>query len=106
VAIHPVAFASPVLLTGTGLLRTSRQITDHLLCWDCEQRFSQNGEDWVSRHAYNGERFLLLDILRASDPVWPGYQNFGVYSGAAIEAIDMDKLVYFAFKRLLARFGS
>ena len=85
---------NPVTLTRTGLLRTSKQIADYLLCRDCEQLFNRNGEDWVSRYAYTGETFRLRDILVASQPVWPGDETLVVYSGAAIDEIDMDKLFY------------
>ena len=41
---------NPWLLTGKTAVQTSRQLKARLLCGDCEQRFSKNGENWVLRH--------------------------------------------------------
>ena len=37
----------PVRLTEELMLPTSRQTMDHLLCFDCEQNLSRNGESWL-----------------------------------------------------------
>jgi hypothetical protein len=80
---------------STGPLQNENQIKDPLLCFDCEQRFDQNGESEVL-HWINpkGKRSLLserLDVAlpRDSHPTMPRY------SGADL-GVDMDKFAYFA----------
>ena len=34
---------NPALLSGRGMVQTSKQIRDYVLCRDCEQLFSRNG---------------------------------------------------------------
>jgi hypothetical protein len=87
--------SNPVLMTGEAAIATSRQITDHLLCGDCEQRFSRLGEAWVlgSMHRPNG--FRLQDVVAALQPIGSNAE-FAYYSTAGIAGIDMDALVYFA----------
>ncbi len=38
---------NPWLLTKDAAVQTSSQLKAHLLCHDCEQRFSKNGETWA-----------------------------------------------------------
>jgi hypothetical protein len=38
---------NPWVLAGKGAVQISRQMKAHLLCADCEQRFSKFGENWV-----------------------------------------------------------
>ncbi len=38
---------NPVLIIRRVSLTTSKQITDRVLCAECEQRFSKSGEAWV-----------------------------------------------------------
>jgi hypothetical protein len=40
--------SDPVIITAKTAQVSSRQVTAHELCWDCEQLFRQNGEDWTS----------------------------------------------------------
>lgn len=43
-----------------------KQVTAHLLCWNCEQRLRNCGEDWMMRQVWNGKRFPLLDRLNVA----------------------------------------
>jgi hypothetical protein len=84
----------PVMMTPERTIITSRQMWQHLLCWDCEQLISKGGEDYVSRLIQRREDFPLLDKLNlalhyAKEP------NLVAYSGSAI-GIDTEKLAYFA----------
>lgn len=86
---------NPVLITKNISLTTSRQITDRVLCAECEQRFSKFGEAWVLANMSRCDGFSIQDALVAAKPVECN-DSFAYYSSAAIPAINMDALVYFA----------
>lgn len=89
--------ASPVVLSNDQLFQSTAQLSDYLLCSDCEQRFSRNGEAWVLRNVPRnyGEQFPILDALNAETPF---LEDGGtkVYAGARVKPLDMEKIVYFA----------
>jgi hypothetical protein len=77
-----------------------QHIKDHVLCFDCEQRFDRNGESevlyWVSPKSKTfrlGER-LKVALPRDYDPSDLD-QSINRYSGIDI-GVDMDKFAYFA----------
>jgi hypothetical protein len=86
----------PHVVTVRGRRPSSHQVTDYVLCRDCEQRFNKNGEDYVMRLVtqQNGE-FPLLEALN-SIPSQQSGKNFAAYSAAGTSDIDRDKIGYFA----------
>jgi hypothetical protein len=86
---------NPVLITSKVSLATSKQITGHVLCGECEQRFSNNGEAWVLGNMSRPEGFPIQDALVASKPIQSN-EKFAYYSSVAIPAINMPALIYFA----------
>jgi len=48
-------------LTRSRFARVPGQIKKHLLCHECEQRFSANGESWVTKFAHQ----LWREALRS-----------------------------------------
>jgi hypothetical protein len=48
----------PIMVGGGTARRSSGQIADELLCRDCEQRFSKNGETWVIENMAQQGGFL------------------------------------------------
>jgi hypothetical protein len=86
----------PVRVTPKGIFPTTNQTHDHLLCTDCEQRLTKEGENWIipllSR--VNGP-FLLRDRLLSQPPV---FQNEigAIFAGADNSEIDVPKLIHFA----------
>ena len=75
---------------------TSKQISDYLLCRECEERFHDKGEDWVLANCYRADKsFRIQEALQATSPK---YENNGVkvYSGSNVPGISSDRLVYFA----------
>jgi hypothetical protein len=87
----------PVVLSNDELLQSSAQLSDYLLCSDCEQRFSKNGEAWVLGNVPRnyGEKFPILDGLSAEVPLLTD-GGTKVYAGAKSKLLDMEKIVYFA----------
>ena len=89
--------ASPVVLSNDQLVQSSAQLSDYLLCSDCEQRFSKNGEAWVLRNIPRnyGEQFPIFDALNAETPI---LEDGGTkaYAGIHVKQLDVEKIVYFA----------
>ena len=87
----------PVVLSNDNLLQSSAQLSDYLLCSDCEQRFSKNGEAWVLGNVPRnyGEKFPILDALNAEAPLLVD-GGTKLYAGARAKLLDMEKIVYFA----------
>ncbi|MGH9343929.1 MAG: hypothetical protein ACRD19_09235 [Terriglobia bacterium] len=89
-----------VIVNKKGSFPVVKQVTGHLLCWDCEQRIRNKGEDWMMCHVWNGKttRFPLLDTLNVAVPVRP-FGDALLYSATAC-GIDADQLAYFALSVL------
>src|ERR1019366_9059715 len=43
------AVRSPIIIGSDSARNTDRQFTKYLLCHECEQRFSRNGEHWTMK---------------------------------------------------------
>jgi hypothetical protein len=86
---------NPVLITNKISLTTSKQITDRVLCAECEELFSRNGEAWVLGNMSRPEGFPIQDALAANKPIQSN-DNFAYYSSVTMPAINMTALVYFA----------
>ena len=43
----------PIIINGELAIHTNQQIKAHMLCADCEERFSKNGESWVLQHCFS-----------------------------------------------------
>jgi len=59
-------------VTDPGSVQASRQLRNFVLCWDCEQLFSKSGENYAMTQVFDcsGNRFPLLNALRAATPSW------------------------------------
>src|SRR5438034_1097961 len=59
----------PLQITRETTIQTSAQITCRLLCDECEQRFSRNGEKVVIKECCRTKgEFILREKLRAETP--------------------------------------
>jgi len=92
---HSLTNPNPVTVTPDSVLQTSQQITDYLLCEDCEQRFNLNGERWLIRHMARIDSFPIWEMLQESKPL-AANEDRVCYAGAAIPGLRMDQLLYFA----------
>jgi hypothetical protein len=87
---------NPVIVTADGMLHSSEQITEHMLCVECEQRFRHNGEDWVLKHCLRGpDEFRLREELFKAKPAISSGDS-SVYHAAALHRVDFRQLAYFA----------
>jgi hypothetical protein len=71
-------------------------VKDYLLCRDCEQAFSKNGEDYaIPLLCKDSNNFPLRELLKFAKPMGPAGDGSLVFSGLAAQ-IDTCKLAYFA----------
>ena len=86
----------PHVLSAKGRKSSSHQVKDYVLCRDCEQRFSKNGEDYVMRLVTkrNGQ-FPLPDMLNQIPTSLRG-KRWTAYVNSQTPQIDRAKLAYFA----------
>ncbi|MFB3813496.1 MAG: hypothetical protein ACE14L_05235 [Terriglobales bacterium] len=87
---------NPYLMSLEHVGQTSSQAKQYLLCPDCEQRFSRNGENPVINHCYHGDNgsFRLRD-LKTATPILSGHSG-GAYDASQIPGVDIEKIVYFS----------
>jgi hypothetical protein len=88
---------NPVVVNKKIALKTSAQISDYLLCKQCERRFSTGGEKWMMEHCWRSDSdFPLRSTLENATPVHVGHSGLSIYEGASISGVDIAKTVYFA----------
>jgi|ERR1017187_178788 hypothetical protein len=86
---------NPGLLTPQGLIQAPRQVTDHVLCFECEQQFNHKGEKYAMSHVCHRGSFPLLKILLTSKPTKSDIV-FTWFDQGSTPTIDRDALGYFA----------
>lgn len=88
---------NPWQITPEGAVQTSKQVWAHLLCAECELRFSKFGEDWIFRNGlkHNGS-FRLASVLAASPFAIDSSGMTRVYRAAGITKVNVPALTYFA----------
>lgn len=90
----------PFVVTVEGGKQSSFQTKDYVLCRECEQRFSKNGEDYVMRIVTDREgRFPFLEMLNNAPTRTIG-KDWIHYTVTDTPDIDRDKLAYFALSVL------
>lgn len=86
----------PHVLNAEGRKPSSHQIRDYVLCHDCEQVFSRNGEDYVMRLVTKRDgQFPLLETLTATPTPLRG-KKWTAYTILQTPSIDRAKIAYFA----------
>jgi len=87
---------NPVVVKTGKAFTTSRQVSASLLCGDCENRFSKNGERYVlSQCARPNGQFLLREALEiATSVIQDG--ELRVYDASAVLGSAREQYLYFA----------
>src|SRR5205814_927327 len=85
-----------VVTPGQKPKTSSHQYHEYLLCWDCEQRFSRNGEEYVMTIAQTKGKMPLLEMLDQISKPTASVNGIKAYDAAITPHIDRDKLTYFA----------
>jgi hypothetical protein len=86
---------NPMMLSERGRVQTSKQVRDYVLCRDCEQRFSANGERYAMSQVNRKGEYALLKALNASDNKRSA-GGFTFHYEVLALGIDLKKLAYFA----------
>ena len=97
---------NPHFLDETFHQQIPSQGADYLLCENCEQMFSRNGEDWALDHCYRGREIFRLHSYLANAESVVNTGTLFAYEAARIPEINADALAYFAasvFWRAAAR---
>ena len=84
----------PILISPDLVTQNQKQIKDYVLCRNCEQRFTNMGEDYLMRMLNRRNGFRMMEMIRAYPPRRTEGE-FKVYWAARM-GIDTDKLAYFA----------
>lgn len=86
-----------IVSNGTTASERSNQVSQHLLCQDCEILLQQGGESWVlAKRLMPDGSFLLRDTLKAATPSRTTGNGDIVYEAATIKDIRAEQLLYFA----------
>ena len=84
----------PIVIQSGRAVQSAAQTRTHLLCHDCEQRFSKNGEDAFFRNCYRGPgKFRLLQILQGQNPVLEN-ERFAAYTVPESENSLIEQIGY------------
>ncbi len=97
---------NPIMVTRNHAGPTSRQVSAYFLCWDCEQRFSRNGEQYVVSQCARRDRFPLRELLQGLNPIEAGPPGTAVCDVRGILGEHAEEYLYFAasiFWRAAAR---
>jgi hypothetical protein len=86
---------NPILLGQESAVQTSKQITDYLLCRECEQRLNRNGESYFLQICWRRNGFRLHAILDSATPAFVT-DRFRIYAAAKIPEINVEAISYFA----------
>lgn len=75
---------------------TSQQVRQKLLCSECEEKFNKNGEDWILKNYWSGQKFPLLDEIAKLTPASKKANISHFFITPSTSKIDLQKMVYFA----------
>ncbi len=86
---------NPITFNDRGVFQDSKQISDYLLCSECEDRLNKNGERWFLAHCSRKDQFRLDSLLNSGTPVELS-PRMKVYHAASIPGVNVEALAYFA----------
>jgi hypothetical protein len=89
---------NPILISRQISIQTARQMRQPLLCAECEQRFSRNGETYVLPRLQNRKAFPLLDRFHLAIPAYES-PSLVAFRGNAV-GFDTEKIAYFGLSIL------
>lgn len=88
--------SNPVLVTKSQATTKSFQISEYLLCPECEDRLRLGGEEWVLANGYRGTgSFPIRTLLETAKPV-ALLSQASMIDARSIPAINLAQLAHFA----------
>ncbi len=99
---------NPWQLTAKTAVRTSEQMRAPLFCWNCEQRLSKCGENWVLGHCLQRDgSFPLASILASRTPdLSSDKSSTRVYYASKVPEIDIIGIGLLCGEHILAGVNS
>jgi hypothetical protein len=85
----------PMVMTHKRVFQSSRQITAHVFCVECEDVFNRRGETWVLDKLATLKAFPLRDMVIASQAI-VDEPDFKAFSCSAIPGFQTDNVVHLA----------
>jgi hypothetical protein len=85
----------PMVLTEKRIIQSSRQITSHAFCGNCEDRFNRGGEAWTLDKLATLTAFPLRDMVVASTPEIDE-PDFKVFACDKIPNFQFEKIIHLA----------
>src|SRR5262245_55459910 len=86
---------APIVIKSVVTIKKDEQVTDFVLCAECEQRFSKNGEAWIMKYCHQPDAgFRLKEILDGMTSIGKG-DRMSFYSAVEAPEIDVEKITYF-----------
>jgi hypothetical protein len=77
-------------------MQNPSQVSQPLLCQECEIRFQQHGENWVLSRRYRSDgSFPLRNSLEAATPE-SANADTRIYDASLVKDVQVDQLTYFA----------
>ena len=85
----------PMIVTEKRVIQSSRQITAHAFCRDCEDRFNKGGESWTIEKLATLSAFPMREMVLRSLAIHdePGFKAF---SCDRISELRSEKIIHFA----------
>lgn len=91
---------NPIVVQDGKAVQTSAQTRAHLLCHDCEQRLSKNGEHAFFLNCYRGPgKFRLLQVLKEQKPLLED-DRFAAYAVPESENSVIEQIGYMGLSLL------
>jgi hypothetical protein len=88
--------SDPVVVTREVVMQTGRELKDYVLCGDCDNSLSTNGENWLlPRLARIDGSFPLYEIVRKVPPECVD-QDSTLYAVAKNAEVECEKIVHYA----------
>jgi hypothetical protein len=90
----PIGIRNDQKIKAFRVFQTSKQITGHVLCFECEQILNANGEDWVLPQLSTLKAFPLYERLTSIEPaIVEG--DLAAYESFRVPDIRTDSLIHF-----------
>lgn len=86
---------NPIKFNDDGVFQNSKQVSDYLLCPECEDRLNTNGERWFLAHCCRKNVFPLAALLDGTEMVDSSPQ-IDVYHASLIPKLSVSALAYFS----------
>jgi hypothetical protein len=85
-----------ISITNTKAIQMSHEVADYFLCYPCEQRFHQRGENWVLENAFRGGTKFPIRMMLLKGQPFQRLPSLDLYRGTGLGAIGIDSVCYFA----------